>query len=225
MKQIKIIILATILIGFSLSSNSQDTIPQGYVKYTPSFKFKEGLYLNFLQVKENNPVPKSQIVTDINYNSFDFYEKLFESDEISLYDNLGVKKDLKLNEIWGFCDKGVLYINMNEEFNRIPVFGSIGHFIANKTYTEYDPYRYNPYRTYDSYYYDYGSTKTVLMQYLLDFETGKIYDFNYKSVELLLSKDAELYEEFVSLSKRKKKKLKFLYIRKYNNKHPVYLPK
>ena len=208
-----------------ISLYAQDTIPEGYIKYTPGFKFKDGIYLNYLQVKENLPVPKSQIVTDIQYNSFDFFEKLFEKDEISIYDNLGVKKDLKINDIWGFSDKGVLYINMNNEFNRIPVFGSIGHFIANKTYTEYDPYRYNPYRTYDPYYYDYGSTKTVLMQYLLDFETGKIYDFNYKSVELLISKDAELYEEFVSLSKRKRKKLKFLYIRKYNNKHPIYLPK
>ncbi len=203
-----------------------ESIPAGYVQYSNSFKFKDGIYLNFQQVKLNSPIQKSQIVTNIDYNSFDFYEKLFESDQISLYNNLGIKKDIKINEIWGFSDKGVLYINLNDEFNRIPVFGSISHFIANKTYTEYDPYSYSPYNRYNSYYYqDSRTTKTVMMQYILDFESGKLYDFDYKSVELLISKDEELYEEFIKLSKRKRKNLKFLYIRKYNKKHPIYLPK
>ena len=220
----KIPLILLLFVPFALLS--QDTIPEGYVKYTPAFKFKDGIYLNFLNVKNNQPIPKSQIVTKINYNSFDFYEKLFEEDVISLYDNLGEKKEIKLSEIWGFSDKGVLYINLNQEFNRIPVFGSISHFIANKTYTDYDPYAYSrPYSAYNSYYYDQSNTKTILMQYILDFDSGKIYDFNYKSVELLLSKDQELYEEFISMSKRKRKKLKFLYIRKYNKIHPVLLPK
>ena len=219
-----IIPLIFIVVGSVHAQN--DSIQEGYVKYTNSFKFKDGIYLNFHQVKLNQPIQKSQIVTDIDYNSFDFYEKLFESKLISLYDNIGVKKEIKINEIWGFSEKGVLYINLNEEFNRIPVFGSISHFIANKTYTEYDPYTTNPYYS-NSYYYDRNphSTKIVLMQYILDFETGKLYDFNYKSVELLISKDDELYEEFVKLSKNKKKKLKFLYIRTYNKNHPVYFPK
>ena len=225
MKQKKYIIIF-LLFFFTVSGYSQtESTPDGHVQYTNSFKFKDGIYLNFVQVKLNKPVQKSQIVTSIDYNSFDFYDKLFDSDQISMYDNLGIKKDLKINKIWGFSDKGVLYINLNDEFNRIPVLGSISHFIANKTFTEYDYYRYNPYYR-DSYYYntDPYSTKTVLMQYILDFESGKLYDFNYKSVELLISNDVELYEEFVKLSKRKKKKLKFLYIRKFNKKHPIYFP-
>lgn len=220
------LISALILIVLGSLHAQNDSIQEGYVKYTNSFKFKDGIYSNFQQVKLNQPIQKSQIVTDIDYNSFDFYEKLFERKLISLYDNIGVKKEIKVNEIWGFSDKGVLYINLNEEFNRIPVFGSISHFIANRTYTEYDPYSYSPYNRYNTYYHsDSRTTKTVLMQYILDFESGKLYDFNYKSVELLISKDEELYEEFVKLSKNKKKKLKFLYIRKYNKNHPVYFPK
>ena len=64
-----------------------------------------------------------------------------------------------------------------------------------------------------------------MMQYLLDFETGKIYEFDYQSVEKLIAKDIELFEEFSKLRKRKKRKLKFLYIRKYNKKHPIYFNK
>lgn len=223
--KIKIFLFLLIVSPYVGVYAQSDTVPSDYVKYSTSYKFKDGLFLDFDQVKKNDPIPKSQIVTNINYNSFDFYEKLFDNKTISLYDNLGNKQDIEIKNIWGFSDKGVLYINLNDEFNRIPVFGNICHFIANKTYTEYDPYSYYPYNRYSNYYYDNRTTKTVLMQYIIDFETGKIYDFNYKSVELLISKDAELYEEFVKLSKRKKKKLKFLYVRKFNIKHPVYLPK
>jgi len=217
----KLLIILLTFLSLNISAQENNT-PEGYVKYTNAFKFKDGIYENFIQVKENNPIQKSQIVTNIDYNSFDFYDLLLEEKTIKVYDNLGVNKEIKTENIWGFSNKGVLYINLNDEYNRIPVFGSISHFIANKTYVEYDPYSYNSYNRYS---YDPYNTKTVLMQYLLDFETGKIYDFNYKSVELLIAKDQDLYEEFSKLSKRKKKKLQFLYIRKYNQKHPVYFPK
>ncbi|NPA69050.1 MAG: hypothetical protein GXO50_10615 [Chlorobi bacterium] len=192
------------------------------IKYTPSFKFKDGIFLNFEQLKNNSPVPKSQIQTTLDYNDFDFYERLFRDKEfITIYDNLGVRKKIKIKNIWGFSDKGVLYININNEFNRIPVFGSISHFVAEQTVREYNPYYYG----YSSYYYDDPyNVKTVTVQYLLDFETGKLYEFTVNSVEKLISRDPELYEEFSKLSPRKKKKLKFLYIRKYNQKHPVYFP-
>ncbi len=211
-----------LFINFLQPSYSQENELSNKVKYTPAFKFSDGIFLNFQQVKDNNPIPKSQILTTIDYNSFDFYNRLFENKYITVYDNLGIQKKILVKSIWGFSDKGVLYINLNDEFNRIPVFGSISHFTANKTVQEYDPYRYN-----NSYYYynEPYSTKTVMVQYLLDFETGKVYVFSVNSVESILMKDPELYEEFSKLSNRKKKKLKFLYVRKYNQKHPIYFPK
>lgn len=214
-----LIFILTIFISFS-----QEKSAEGKIKYTPAFKFKDGIFLNFQQVKNNSPIPKSQIMTTIDYNAFDFYDKLLDNKYITIYDNLGVQKKIDVEKIWGFSDKGILYININDEFNRIPVFGSISHFIANKTFQEYDPYRYQ-YQNSRYYYNDPYTTKTVMIQYILDFETGKIYEFNVNSVEKILIKDPELYEEFSKLSNRKKKKLKFVYIRKYNQKHPVYFPK
>jgi len=214
-------IVLFILLSVNISAQVNKT-PDGSVKYSPAFKFKDGIYTNFLQVKQNQPIPKSQIVTDIDYAAFDFYDRLLEGKTITIYDNLGVNQEIETKLIWGFSNKGVLYINLNDEYNRIPVFGSISHFIANKTYIDYDPHSYNSYNRYS---YDPYTTKTVMMQYLLDFGSGKLYDFNYKSVELLIASDIDLYEEFSKLSNRKKKKLQFLYVRKYNQKHPVYFPK
>lgn len=191
-------------------------------EYKPGFKFNDGLYLNFEQFKKNNPIPKAQIVTATDNSRFDFFDIILQEKIIKIYDNAGNIIEIEPSKIWGFCNRSVIYINFNDEFNRIPVLGNISHFIANYTYTEYDPYSpgYNPYGTYYP-----PSTKTELRQYLLDFNSGKIYDFSYKTVEILLIPDNELYDKFMELSKRKKNKQKFIFLREFNKKHPIYFPK
>ncbi len=63
-----------------------------------------------------------------------------------------------------------------------------------------------------------------MRQYLIDFETGKLYDYKRESLEVLLMKDPELHDEYQSLRRRKKKQLKFMYIRKFNERNPIYFP-
>jgi hypothetical protein len=43
-------------------------------------------------------------------------------------------------------------------------------------------------------------------------------------MEVLLMKDPELHDEYVQLSNKKKKQLKFLYLRKFNEENPLYIP-
>ena len=45
------------------------------VKYTTDFKFNDGIYLNFEQVKLNSPIPKSKLLTSIDYNDREFFKK------------------------------------------------------------------------------------------------------------------------------------------------------
>jgi len=61
-----------------------------------------------------------------------------------------------------------------------------------------------------------------MKQFILDFDTGKVMDYNVQSLEIALMRDPELYDEYIVLSSRKKKQLKFLYIRKFNERNPVY---
>ena len=37
-------------------------------------------------------------------------------------------------------------------------------------------------------------------------------------------RDPELHDEYIGLRKRKKKQLKFFYIRKFNEQNPLYFP-
>lgn len=223
------IILSGILLylsAFVLFSQKDSSIT--LIEYTPEFRFNEGIFLNFDQVKQNSPLPKTHIITTIDYNTLDFFDQLVENKTISIIDQYGMQQNMKIGSIWGYSKRGILYINHNNEFNRIPVLGNISHFVANKTYVDSrnynDPYYYNPYN-YNMRNTQPTTTTTELRQYILDFETGKVMDYSTDVVEVILMRDTELYDEFNALKKREKKKMIFLYLRKYNNRNPIYFPK
>jgi len=196
------------------------------VKYTPDFRFKEGIFVNFEQVKGNQPIPKSRVLTDVSYDDPYFFDRIVEKKKLYYYDNFGIKQEIQISDIWGYSRNGVLYIRMNEGFYRITIVGSICHFVANLT-TYNSNYQYYPYYNYYDYYSPYNfrqspRTTTEMRQYIMDFSSGKVMEYDVSSVEVLLMKDPELYDEFVSLRKKKKKQLKFLYIRKFNERNPLY---
>lgn len=215
------IFLIFIITTFSILNAQTDTI--GKIKYTPDYEFKEGVFISFEQVKLNKPISISRIISDSKPNSFDYFKELVKKEKIVFIDDFGIKQEIETKKIWGYSRSGTLYINYNYEFNRIPVIGSIAHFIADVTVLRErmpDPFYYN------RYYSPMNSTYETreMRQYLLDFNSGKIYHYNIHSVEVLLMQDVELYDEFNRLKKRKKKKMLFFYIRKYNEREPLYLP-
>jgi hypothetical protein len=240
-KILRIIVLISLfstgLLPFRLSGQDKE----GMVKYTPEFRFTDGIYLNFDQVKQNSPIPKSKILTSIDYNDREFFKKILEGEKIFFYDNVGVREEVAKNSIWGYSRNGVLYVQVQDNFNRITFVGNICHFVADITtidsrsysspYGYYDPY-YSPY-SYGNYYSPYNSyyspyrtnvARNELKQYLIDFESGKVLEFDVENTELLLMKDDKLYEEYVQLSRKKKKELMFVYVRKFNENNPLYIP-
>ncbi len=236
-------IFFTVIISvFGLVLSAQEMTP-----YTTDFKFTDGIYLTFDQVKDNNPIPKAKLLSSTDYNDKDFFNNLFASGKIYFYDNIGVRQEIEVSSIWGYSRNGVLYIQIQGNFNRITYIGSICHFVADITtydsryyspYSGYSPYYYSPYNygyypygsyysPYGSYYNPYGSTsvaKSEVRQFMIDFESGEILEFTLDNTKRILMQDAELYEQFVNEKKSKQKDLMFVYLRKFNEKHPLMLP-
>lgn len=252
MKKLFRILLLLVTIGSVLSFlqlSAQEN--EGMVKYTPDFRFTDGIFLNFDQVKANSPIPKAKILTSTDYNDKDFFKNLMSGEKIYFYDGMGIRQEVEKNSIWGYSRNGVLYVQIQGNFNRITFIGNICHFVAditsydsryyNSPYGYYDPY-YSPYYSpyyypyygnYGSYYSPYGSYyspnrqntgRNELRQYLIDFDSGKVLEYDVENTELLLMRDFELHEEYMRLPNKKKKDLMFVYIRKFNEKNPLYLP-
>lgn len=221
--------LIFLLLFLPLSVFSQ-TDTANMIRYTPDFEFTDGIYLTFEQVRHNAPIPKSRLITDVEYNSKDFFEQVLDNKFIYFFDHVGMKQQVRTSDIWGFSRSGVLYISMEDGYYRITIIGSICHFVATVTTYDsryYDPYYYNPYY-YNNYYRSGGYPSTYssseLRQYLLDFDTGEVVDYTKDNLEILLMKDPELHDEYSQLRRKKQKQLKFLYLRKFNERNPLYLP-
>ncbi len=222
-KYFTLLLLLPFFLGLSSNLVAQPDSLLRKVPHNLAFKFTDGIYLNFDQVKNNKPISKARIVTNANKNSLDYFERLLENDFIYLYDDLGIELKLPVKQVWGFCSKSVIYIHWNSEFNRLPVMGVLSHFVANKTTMQSSSNGYNAYR-YSQYYMPNTTSTYEMKQYVLNFETGEIMEFNYKTVEVLLMKDEELYAKFMEISRKQKKKLKYMYLREFNKKHPLYIP-
>ncbi|MBI3502352.1 MAG: hypothetical protein HY063_11215 [Bacteroidetes bacterium] len=191
------------------------------VQYTKDFDFKNGIYLSFSDFKNNNPVLASKIISAYNKSDRDFFEKVLSKNSFSILDSSGKEQQYKTHDIWGFCQNGTVYINYGADYSRVTIIGSISHFVASvqrQIGGMYDPFYYN-----DPFY---NPTRFVYVseQFILDYETGKISEFNMQNMELLLSRDEELFKEFSALKKKQKRDSIFLYLRKYNEKHPIYFP-
>ena len=100
----KIFFLITLILSVVpvLSVFGQDSIRTEMVKYTPDFRFKDGIYLNFEQVKNNSPIPKAKLLTSVDYNDREFFKKLLEMDKIYFYDDMGVRQEVAKSNIWGY---------------------------------------------------------------------------------------------------------------------------
>lgn len=223
-KKINILIqfIFNILFAFYLSFSAfsqNDTI--GKERYTPSYKISEGIFISFDQVLLNKPLTFERITTG-NKNDNNWYDNLFKSEKIAFLDDYGIQQTISTKQIWGYCRNNALYINYNNDFYRIPFIGKLSHFVG--TQTVRNDFGYDPYSGYYP-----GMMPTYetnhVVQNLIDFESGKVYPFTLETVQAFISKDVELFNEFNLLKKNKKKQMLFLYIRRYNERNPLYLPK
>jgi len=225
MKKATYILLILFMAGFVMKAQEtlNDEVPLGMVKYGPGYQFQDGIYLGFEAVKAGHPISPASIVSDLSITDRAFYEKVTAGKSIVIYDENGVQKELATNDLWGYSRNGILYIRVAESFHRISYLGSICHFVANiTTYNPsyYDPYYYNPYYPGSSASYRGGShssgySNSELRQYLLDFESGDVLEYSTASVGAMLMKDPLLADEFSALRNRKKKQMKFVFIRRY----------
>lgn len=189
--------------------------------YSKNFVLNEGLYLTNSDLRHNWPISKEKIATKIDKNQLDFYTKLIESEDIEYTDRDGSISKVHSSKIWGFCQNNVIYVNYNRTFYRIPLFGAISYFVAAIEVNTFSP-------GYNVFINSSGGTSsgnsTELHDFLLDFYGGQLREFTISGLEELFKKDPQIYKEFSSLSKKKKKELVSKYIRMYNEKHPVYFP-
>jgi hypothetical protein len=205
------IIVLLFLTGNFLFAQTDTT---GKVRYTHNYIFKDGIYLTFDEFKNNAPS-----ITDFTIVKSG---QLSSSNDVILEypcrDSVSKGKKCEMEDCWGYCNKGTVYISHKSTglYFKVMVVGAVCHFVAlsgfdqsqqmNSTFTQY-------------------GAGNDYVQYFLDFDSGIATPFTYKKfVAFLKVKDTDLYKN-LSIIKKNRRKLIFLFLLKYNEKHPIYFPR
>lgn len=186
---------------------------QDSVRYSANYVFHDGIYLDFHDFRGNRPaIPKEALTTQQGQR---VAELRTAGNRLYYPDSTGERVRIDLDRSWGFCDQGVVYIRAGNGFPRIGLMGSLAHLVYDATYRNFDPYMYGG-----------GTNYTVEEQRFLDMLTGAFLPVNAAGIYPVLSRDALLKEEFDSLPKRQQKRPEtvFLFMRRYNDRHPLYFP-
>ena len=183
--------------------------------YFGGMDLREGIYVDFRSFRENMPTVPLAKLKDQQGNAVTDVRQA--SGKLSWQPDSGARQAVDLRTIWGFCQNDVVYIGTNNGFYRIGLMGSLSHLVVEQTYRDWDPYLYGNMG---------GVTRTVLVQQLLDMETGSFLPFNAGGMDEALLHDRVLSEEFRALPKkqRNKEEALFRFLRLYNDRHPLSFP-
>lgn len=224
---ILVFVVAASVKAFSQNDTAKVLVKNDSVAYNNEFTLLEGVYLSYTDFRKNRPVPKESIQSKDDKTQLDFIGKtLAENKEITILYN-GTENKLESAKIWGYSQNNTLYLNYEGKFYRVPVFGNISHFLGTIEVSYYNNNMYGGMYGGMGGYPMYGG-RTVKQretrQFIFDFYSGEIMDYTLSNVELLVSRDIKLYEEFMQYKKSKRKDIMMLYVRKFNIAHPVFFP-
>jgi hypothetical protein len=193
------------------------------IAYTRDYEFKEGLYLTIDMFIHNTPLSKADIITDIPKEKVDFWASLVKGKTISYTDVAGLKQEIEIGSVWGYCQNRIVHIYYNKQFARTNVIGTLCQFAATvtSTVTYYNPmFPGSPIMGGG-----YSTTNVQEMrQFVYNTKNGQTLELTPKNLEIFLQDDDELYKEYMNLKRKQRNDLVFFYLRKYNERNPLYLP-
>jgi hypothetical protein len=204
--------IGILLFLLTMSASAQDTLQ--WVPYQGGMDLNDGVYLDFEAFRYNRP---SVAIGDLRND-----QGMPVSDIRRVVSKLywqqpgGQRQAVRMQQLWGFCQNDVVYIQAGNGFYRIGMMGSLAHMMYEQTVRDWDPYMYRAG----------GMTRTYIVQQMLDMRTGRFLPFNASGIDAALQHDPVLLEEFRALPKKQRNsnEVLFRFLRLYNDRHPLEFP-
>lgn len=191
-----------------------DSTQAGWVRYQGGFNFNEGIYRDFQSFRNNAPSIPLEELTDEQDIAI---REIRASNRFFHVDGTGERKEIDLDKAWGFCDNDIVFLRTGDGFYRIGMMGTLAHVLFEYNYRDWDPS-----------YYPYGGTtvNTAQAEYVLNMTTGEFSDFTAATMEKALADDEILKPQWDEIPPKKRKgEVLYLFLRRYNDRHPLYFPR
>lgn len=177
-------------------------------KVCPDFRFNDGIYLIFDDFKNNRPVYTNFEIKNRSGSTYLF---------IKCADSSG-SYDCEVKQPWGYCLNKSVYIHQGygDNYFRLQVIGALIHyFVLEMQY--FDPRFSDPFNPYSTT----PNRRVTNRELVMEWNTGRRFEFCYKNFKIYLQEnDPELLQQLES--SKKKRKMIYFFLLKYNEKHPVF---
>ncbi|NBC06047.1 MAG: hypothetical protein GVY26_02530 [Bacteroidetes bacterium] len=184
------------------------------IRYTADFQFERGIYPEFEDWKNQDPVKPSEVIVDIDANSARFFQYLFAREEFR-YPREHEIVYKKPDDIFGYAPGGEeMYYGTDYKFEVIGAICLLREVGQVDSYSSF----VNPGEEFEAAREE-GSGKL----YMLDFHSGDFSKLKKRKVKSILKQDAELYQRFRKAKGKGDEKLR-AFIKEYNYRHPIYFP-
>jgi hypothetical protein len=199
--------LAIIFIWSSDISAQSDTLG----RYSPGFKFKDGIYLGFEDFKRNCPAIPMKDLRDRYGTSV---PRIDESQGLyySLDDTL---RYIDPNKIFGFSDQGKVSLGHEGNFDRLVVIGTLCHIVQREIVIDYNRGGLNEFNSMPV-------RREVRREYILDMRTGELSPMKPSSLDYHIADDSSIASSYAKLSQRQRKATVYSTLHAYNREYPLY---
>lgn len=203
-----IVLLAT------LSSYAQDS-----VKYSPDFKFADGIYLTVDDFKNNSPIPITHVISFYDIRDPDYLLQVMQHTKITYYDQNLNETSVKRKSIWGLSMKGVPFVQAKRgSFDKIEIVGRICHVLT----VGQGLYALGMYALHGS---NAANMPTgEIKERLIDLETGEVLKFNDANIARLIEPEKDLYLRFSNLNEAQRYTQRYDFVKEFNKMRPIYFP-
>ncbi len=214
-------------LSFWLLSVSIQMTGQDSVLVTKNFKFADGVYFDFENLKRNQPDIKWKDLEAIYITN----PKTFLTQvEYLLVRNTGQLIDLQ--SLWGVVIEGIPYVRLEKEALNRPLVSFAGLRVRGKIfYFNYEtevgekvaiqainPANGKPFRT--------GyveKEKSILMEKMLHWDNGEVQDFSKENFLKWIENDKGLYKSVQEIERKEVQEKLFKSVLIYNDRHPVFI--
>lgn len=189
--------------------------------------FTPGLYLSFYNFIENDPILPEDIITNIPRQR-DFYIQLFRANaiDVALSDSM---LHLVPENVWGYSDGRGIFINRRKfpkgylagtdvsenPFAHINIIGTLSLVYYLKTYSSSG-------LTYNRVMVRGNDARQEAAEFILNTKDGTFHKATLPQLEEMIADDPTLLKEFNAYRGKKSIKL-YVFLKKYNEKHPAAL--
>lgn len=192
---------------------------QNQVAYTADFEFYEGVYLSFEDFRNNNPLPKEEIISTVDREDPAFYRKLFNTRSFRFFNESGAPENVFTEDVFGIAVRGEPFIMFGGQFRKIMVLGMLSYFAPGAGDPEVQPgFAYT------------GEGQSAVLggdgfrQIIFNFETGEFTDLTPEAVADFIEDAPSLHREFLQLKRKEQRKAMYAFIQRYNKANPIYFP-